>query len=623
MAPRYFISKDFGATDGLVSLSPHWVLAFARYANPVTFDPTRSNGGGSSTDDVSFAYKEKKVLVVDDFGDCVNVTVNAVKTSHTMQLQATLLDSGTKYLNEVLPGDWVIAFMVYSENELRELSGALRARNKVNSWNSGFKFLGRVSSIQKSVNVAPNGVRTSAYSLSCVAFAELDSTIMYYPEMSMSDNGALASQKRFGEQVSDLVRGRNSDEMGAIDPNQLIPVLMSVIFGKGAWADQKFRDISLTPNQAYIVPETVCKWLGVGSDKGKFSDIMRVMVGVQKYSSGAYATNEGDDPSSLFWPDGSKEETEGYSATFPLTGSFPVESVPQTTTSPWAFITNYVAAPVNEAMVTLRSVLGGDIVPVLTVRQCPYTSEVGKLFDPKVYQIEQELPSDKRGIKTVSAGDFMTLENDSSAGVNSEFRNRPTTRFLELPRWVIPDEILNESSFGRSDALRQNLVFVHGTGPGAPMNDFDQFVNAGPVVDKLDILRNGIRPYMPSVNCFLRDLVMLPTFWRAIMADIVMGQHLTLSGSLTVTGIRSPIAPGDNVEFQGVVYHIESVAHSCSISADGQRSFITRLTLSRGMVDMNPQGSNTDLLNRQRVSSFPNTHAADPEGPPVGVNMDV
>lgn len=627
MAPRYFLSKDFNAFDGLVSYSPHWVVAFARYANPVTFDPTKGDGGASVTDDLSFAYAERTpILVVDDMGDCVSLTVSAAKNSHTMSMSATLLDSGTKYMNEILPGDWAIAFMVYSANEASALSKALSKPEKVNTWNSGLKFLGRVQSIQKSVTVSPDGKHSSVYSVGCVAFSELDSTVMYYPELAMADQGALASQKRFGEKVSDLVRGLASDEPGAVDPNQLIPELMSVIFGQGAWSGQKFRDQPLTPNQPYIVPNTVCKWLGVGAGGGKFSDLMRVLIGVQKYSTNRYATNDAsfsDKPAELFWPDGAKEESTGYSATFPISGSFPTEMVPQTTTTPWAFITNYVAAPVNEATVSLRSVQDGSIVPVLTVRQCPYTSEVGKAFDPKAYQFEQDLPPAERNKGSVA--DFQTLESQAFAGTmeassTAAFRSRPTTRFLELPRWVIPNTILSESTVGRSDAMRQNLVFVHGSGPGAPMNEYDQFVNSKPVTDKLDIARNGIRPYMPSVNCFLRDIVMLPTAWRAIMADIVMGQHLTFSGSMTVSGIRSPIAPGENVEYQDVVYHIESLTHSCIIDPTGQRTFTTRLSLSRGMVDMN--SPDTVPLNEQREHSMPNLYASDPEGPAVGVNKD-
>jgi len=608
MAPRYLLTRDFSDSDGLVSYSPHWVLGFARYANPITYDPVKR---ASVTKDLSFAYLEKDPLIVDDRGDCTSITVSASKGSHNMAMQATLLDSGTKYLNEVLPGDWVVAYMVYSEDELHKISDALSKKTKMNDWNSGLKFIGRVEGLQKTVTVAADGRTTSAYSLSCVAFKEFDAAVMYYPEMS-KEYGIADSMEKFGPQVSNMIRGKECDERGALDPNTLIPRLMTVIFGHGAWAGIEFREgQALAPNVAYIVPKTVCSWLGVNTSKGNFSDLMRVLIGIQKYSTPAATTNDNAQPGSLFWPDGAKEAAEGYACPFKLMGSFPQEVVPQTTTTPWSFITNYVGAPVNEALVTLRPDTNGDIFPFFTVRQTPYTSEVGQQFSLEEFQIEQSAMEQKNSYEAP----WLT----ATSHVVAPWATRlPTTRFLELPRWVVHDSMLNESSFGRSDTLRQNLVYVYGTGPGVAFDQYDQFIRSGPVLDQLDILRNGIRPYMPSVNCYISSLIRTPTDWRELMADIVMGQHLTLSGSMSVFGIRSPIAPGDNVEFQGVVYHIENVSHACSISPDGQRSFTTRLAVARGLVDKNATAGSSE----ERAASFPNTNSTDPEGPPLGITKD-
>jgi hypothetical protein len=579
------------------------VVAFARFANPITYSPANR---GSVTDDIEFAYAERTpILVVDDQGDCISLSVNTSKSAHTATMQATFADSGTKYLNEVLPGDWVVAHVVYSIDELQKVSAELRAARKVNGWEQGMKFLGRVQSLQKRIVVNENGVPQSFYTMTCVAFGEFDSTLMYYPQLVQSDSVPVQMSK-FGVELSDIIRGHESNEFGAIDINLIVPKLISVIFGQGAWASQTFEGQKLTPNLSYIVPRSVLGWLGIDKDRGTFADMMRVLVGVQKFDKAAYATNNTVQPGELFWPDNAKLGNLSFTCPFSLMGSFPAEAVPQTTTSPWAIITNYVNAPINEALIGLRADETGSIYPFFTLRQTPYTSEVGRDFDLATFQAEVEAVEEENKPKQRKPA----AKDPKRAPT---FTRLPTTRFLELPRWDVASGLAREATLGRSDMLRQNLVFVFGSGPGVPFNEYDHFVNSPPVKDNLDIYRNGIRPYMPSVNCFLRDLVLLPTDWRDVMSDIVMGQHLTMSGSLTISGVRAPIAPGENAQFEGVVYHIESVMHTCLIAPDGKRDFTTRLTLSRGVADRSSAA---------REDQFPNVHATDPEGPPQGVTKD-
>lgn len=68
-----------------------------------------------------------------------------------------------------------------------------------------------------------------------------------------------------------------------------------------------------------------------------------------------------------------------------------------------------------------------------------------------------------------------------------------------------------------------------------------------------------------------------------ILSDILMGQHLTLTGTMTVVGIQSPICPGDNLEFDDTVLHIESVTHQYTSDDGGRTSFSTVLQLSHGL----------------------------------------
>ena len=51
--------------------------------------------------------------------------------------------------------------------------------------------------------------------------------------------------------------------------------------------------------------------------------------------------------------------------------------------------------------------------------------------------------------------------------------------------------------------------------------------------------------------------------WARIHADAVIGGHLKMNGTFVCAGIPDPIAVGDNLEFEDVVYHIEQITHTC------------------------------------------------------------
>jgi hypothetical protein len=56
-----------------------------------------------------------------------------------------------------------------------------------------------------------------------------------------------------------------------------------------------------------------------------------------------------------------------------------------------------------------------------------------------------------------------------------------------------------------------------------------------------------------------------------------------MNGHIKCAGIEEPIAPGDNLELDDVVYHIETVTHMASCTPDGKKRFETTLELSHGV----------------------------------------
>jgi hypothetical protein len=624
MAPRYDLSADLVGADGLQSTSPVWVVAFARYANSVTWDPSQRT---AASVDPSFARDEKPSVLVTT--ECIGAQVNVSKGNYRHQMSLDFLESGTvKWLNEVFPGDWVMANVAYNEDDATRLVAKFTNRERVNGWNDGLKFVGRVKAIQKTVVINRDGTPQSRYRVQCEGFSEFDSTVMYYPQRTFTQS-APDSLQQFGILVSNVIRGKYGVDQGAIDINLIIPAAMRAIFGQGAWAHQTFRGDAVSPNQAYFVPRSIFAWLGQNGTT--FADLIRLLLGVQKYGGPGNASNlTVDNPGLLFWPDNS-DLNDGTFGNKRLIGSFPQAVVPQTTNSVWGFLTTYLNPPINEPLVTLRPDKDGYVYPFFTIRQTPFTSERGLSYEENLDTFVVNDPTDEFGeALAANAGesDFRVLKDTfkplapgggvllpTSTRTKDAFQRLMTTRFLELPRWVVPTSLLRTATIGRTDDNRFNLVFVYGSGPGVMFDNNMQFVLAGPITDKLDIARNGIRPYMPSLNTFTRTANAFTDDFRDIMADIVMGLHLTLNGSLTLSGIRSPIAPGDNVEFEGVVYHIEAVTHSYIYEpSTGQRDFSTSLTVSRGIKDA--------VGVTKRAERFANTQVTDPEGSTIAVNKD-
>jgi hypothetical protein len=364
------------------------------------------------------------------------------------------------------------------------------------------------------------------------------------------------------------------------------------IFGTGPW----YQAVGLTspeyvpasPNTRYLVPPTVGAWMG--RDAQTYATLLNIMVGLQHYREAGGASNETvSQPGLLFRPDGLHVQDDVLHTGSELNGSFGF-SPPPTDASVWDILSGYLNTPINEMYVALRVDADGNILPHLICRQTPYSSS--------------------------SALDSLNLPRPGTFDVPQPPDMLPSlaevTDFLELPRWKLSLEMVYDFDIGRSDGLRFNMVHVQGTGPGSPTSDVDGFIRAPPNVDILDIKRNGLLSYTPSVNCTMRDLQVGPKAWRAIMTDIAMGQHLMMNGWLQCVGIQAPVCVGDNLEFDGVIFHIESLTHICVVDDEGNRRFETLINISHG-VESAERAARQDQTgpNAQRRNRFAGTNESE------------
>jgi hypothetical protein len=181
-------------------------------------------------------------------------------------------------------------------------------------------------------------------------------------------------------------------------------------------------------------------------------------------------------------------------------------------------------------------------------------------------------------------------------------KSTPYTKFLDLPRWKLSPEIVLNLSLSKSEATRTNFVQVYTRNLAnlAALNLAEQISTNNFKYDDADIQRHGLKPYIITIPFdFPTKEGDAPAAhqhyaleWTHLIADWVMEAHLKESGSFQCVGIEDPICVGDNLEFDGIIYHIESITHSMQINKNGMKVFRTNLAVSYG-VDPRSSSSNT------------------------------
>jgi hypothetical protein len=580
-AGSYDLIADFGYESGerpdRVDMDPYWSLAIVRLGMPLSFSREKM---ASITKDVTqgaLLRADKPLLITDD---CLQLSINNSKKSHKKQLGAYLKQTEVNYLVEILPGDWCFAWLVNNRSDHEAIIQKIEAGQACNDFNSGLKFVGRVDSIRKTIDVdEESGTRIAGYNLSCIGFDELDTTFFY--DNSLASKDVLERDlgqwlTRLGLDVEAIFREAGAQGVKQNNINIIIPTLLDLIVGKGPSHGGNIgvdaangSSVSATPslqNEApfsYLIPTMAGAMLGKKpADASKhvlaYADILELLQGVQSYSN--------KNGYSVFIPDLDSDSlppkvTTRRKTTQELLGTFLPFFPELTNRALWSVMQQYLNPAINELYTTLRVNPEGKLMPTIVLRQIPFTTEA--------------FPQ------------TATLAGDGEGGVTtSEKQDVAVTRFLSLPRWEIPAMLVRHLDVGRSNATRTNFVHVYGSSAyqanNAPVQY--QIVNNPPIRDDLDIMRSGLKPFMTTVECFVSDQVgLVAGSWMRLVADWTIGSHLTLNGTVTTVGIQAPICEGDNTVLDGVVFHVEAVSHSASISPTGKKQWRTTLQLTNGM----------------------------------------
>lgn len=570
-APTRDLLQDyFHASPGeVVSVNPHWVIAIVRFKYPITFD--RRQMKSPQTDPGVSAAAGGQTLVI--HSDCTQLGITTSKNSHVSNLTATLTDSGVNYESEIMPGDWMFAWMVQNEETVYGREGLLnriRQGKPCNKAEDGLKFVGNVYSCFKDLNQdRGSGTKTVRYALQGNGFTQFDTDVVYIPELAGVDEGrSITSWIQFnGYQASQFLVPDVNDEksQGAIDVNLAIPTLVQLLLGSGIKTSQanpskrngqpgfaETQSIYGNVNAAAegeapltaIVPVEVGNLLGKTSRSKKggalaYADLLEGTYGVQRYLDGSFII-----------PDGSRSKEAQRKTGSPMMGKF-LPNIPKFNGPIWSILGQYLNPAANEIYTCLKENQEGNVVPTLIVRQQPFTSKT--FYDNNISEFQKEKLS--------------------------------LTPFLELPRWYLDPSLVWSVHLGRSNAVRFNFIHVTGEALLLRKNTYvtDGWIRNPPVIDQADVNRSGLRAHNSTVNCNVEDQVLGSSKWTKLVADFFMGMHLAYSGTIVCEGIDAPICEGDNLEFDGIVYHIESITHSGSQDARGNKTFITQLQLSHGV----------------------------------------
>jgi hypothetical protein len=539
--------------------SPTWVVTFVRWQYRDTLRTQTST-----------PLEVRRTLVVEN--DCIAVQVSDDKGSLTPSCQLTLVETDVNYETEVEPGDFMFVNMLNWEVDARRVGDAARAGTPINGVRDGFKGMFKVQSCRKFVNVEPNsGVKTLIYKIDGFAFTEFNNTIYFNPNLVNQKNLA-----NVGLYIADVAPAWASfvSRDGRPQLQEVISFLIQNFLGSSQNPDAlKANGLVVSPNLQFSMPTLVGRLLGTTNSQipnatdyntvTAAKDIYRFVFGIQQYASSGHLTlASGMNPINL----NGKPTYPGfeYTSTY-VPGTTLLKPEYWNQVKLWSIINQYTNSPLNEIYTCFKIAPNNRVMPTMTFRQIPFTSEdfTGQMFG---------------------------TQDAESPGI-------AVTKFLNLPRWKIDSAFILNMDIGRDEAARINFVQFY-----AKSNFNDKGVESSGetaainyVFDKTDIQRSGLRPYVVQ-NQFddLPDtLVKRAPEWARILGDALIGGHLKMNGTFNCIGIVEPIAVGDNAEVDGVVYHIENVTHNCSINpSTGVKTFRTSLKVSHGVsVNSNAQGT--------------------------------
>lgn len=551
--------------------SPYWFAAFVRFETRDTFSRVKMFQNAPNSSNTSDPVEEQEPLIVDN--DVIGWQVSQRKAQHVAQCSLTLENTEANYAAELASGDWMGFWAFDNRQDFERVRSLVYQRKPANGFFDGIKFLGRVDTVRRTKRKLPTGQLQISYNVTGHGFSEFDSMVYYNPYfVAKYGNDALLWMLDWGGAANNLILGPTRNK-GLISSQEAMPKLLRICLGIGDAPSLQDGQSPLLHtgrvNNGYLVPATIGRWMGVEAEAKSalsYPDLLRSYIGVQSYEGSGVATRKDESGFQGFVPFFRSLEQNVYYMQNDLTGEYRVLTMHYQNPF-WTILQTYLNEPIDEMYTTLRVDSEGRVRPSLIVRQNPLSTN-------------------------------WFAEN---AGF-------PVTAFTSLPRWDIDPGLVIEDDVGRSNAMRFNYLHFKGqdmTGAqSAEAQGAVNFVRAPPIVDVADANRSGLRMYEKQLSANVNEAQYNNSGasgspgdkWQKLMADILMGSHLKYTGTLVAKGIQEPICIGDNLQYEDVIFHIEGVTHSGSISQFGPRDFTTTFELSNGVALEEENNSEPEVL---------------------------
>jgi hypothetical protein len=571
--------------------SPSWVLTFVRFSyRDLLRTPHNSLTQTPITDP----------LIVQN--DCIQLETVDVKNNLTPSFKATLVQTDVDYETAINPGDFVLVNILnwdigdvpnkpstseqstnspgstfVGEMTQDSLIKRIQQGLNINRLQDGFKGVYRIQSVRKTVAVNPqNAVKTVRFEITGFAFTEFNNSLYFNP--NLVNQNIAGNIPLFSADIQETWANLNNFA-GVPFIQELISTLIRIFLGSGTSSSVTGENISgltFSFNNQYIIPGLVGKLLGLGqfvnsSGDIRATDLYTYLFGVQSYNANATTVATGLNPAGL---------TEKYPKFFYTPDYCPSNSTLKAdywnNVKLWSVLNEYTNSPLNEMYTCFRLSPNNMVLPTIVFRQIPFTN------DDFVTQ------------------NFGVLDNGQASTIK-------TTLFTNVPRWKISPYYVFSLNIGKEESARINFVQYFAKSLFTK-NGFDLSAETAKhnyCFDAEDAQRSGLKPYIVS-NQFsdVPDAAIdNAAVWARIISDFLFGGQLKMNGSMECVGIYEPIAVGDNLEFDNIIYHIEGIVHRCAISDNGVKMFRTILTLSNG-ISTNTSKSGLKYAQMENVNAY-------------------
>lgn len=520
---------------------PWAILCVLPFAYPDTYKLSKKD---KTTDN---ALAVKKYVIVSDL---LSVSVNSTKGDSSNVAEMLLASGDIDYTSVFNPGDHCFIWMGNDKDTYQRiaqsLTGPTNALPALNDADSGLKFVGRINSVRETL-INSGGIKMLRYQLTAQAFTEFATMIYYNPYMK-SQSDLSENPTSFYQRISQSFDNYfKSFAGGGFSIETLIDFYIDVFIGSGP--SSSFRQSGIknnvsSSNNSLLLPKAVSALLGVAQKKKKqlnsYADVLHYIMGIQKYKDSQYLPVVKE-----------KSKTNNQKVTsLGLPGA--VVGLPDlnSNTTLLNLIRSFMNPPLNELYFTLRLNENNQIFPTMILRQKPFGS--------------------------ISRG------------------NRPReTSFFELPRWQIDQSRqIHSYNLGNTNVVRSNFLVLFGSLNGLNAGNEEkqsyQILDGNYAIDTLDVIRSGSKNLFYDTNVDVsisaKNTFTAVKYWKDLIADWDINLHLKFNGSMTLTGVQECIAPGDNLEYDNKLFHIEGIQHQYQVEETGTKHFMTSLALSHGVL---------------------------------------